>query len=40
MTGIYIMLGVMVMFATVMGIWDLVGQKRRRRDLNDRSSNP
>jgi hypothetical protein len=31
MIGIYIMLGGMVLFATVMGIWDLIGRRQRRR---------
>lgn len=31
MTGIYIMLGGMVLFATVIGILDLIGRRRRRR---------
>jgi hypothetical protein len=31
MTGIYIMLGGMVLFATVIGIWDLIGRRQRRR---------
>ena len=32
MTGIYIMLGTMVLFATIVGVWDLIDQRRRRRD--------
>jgi hypothetical protein len=31
MTGIYIMLGGMVLFATVVGIWDLMAERQRRR---------
>jgi hypothetical protein len=31
MTGIYIMLGGMVLFATVIGIWDLMAERQRRR---------
>jgi len=31
MTGIYIMLGGMVLFATVIGIWDTIGRRRRRQ---------
>ncbi len=36
MTGIYIMLGTMVLFATVIGVWDLIGQRQARRDLTRR----
>jgi len=36
MTGIYIMLGTMVLFATVVGVWDLIAQRRNRRDLTRR----
>jgi len=31
MTGIYIMLGTMVLFATVVVVWDLVADRQRRR---------
>ena len=33
MTGIYIMLGTMVLFATVLTVWDQIGQRQERRDL-------
>ena len=36
MTGIYIMLGTMVLFATVVGIWDLIGRRHERRNLTRR----
>jgi hypothetical protein len=36
MTGVYIMLSVMVLFAAVITVWDLVGQRKRRRDLTRR----
>ena len=36
MTGIYIMLGGMVLFATIVGVWDLIGERRRLRDLTRR----
>jgi len=36
MTGIYIMLGTMVLFATVVGVWDLIGRRRERRDIRRR----
>jgi hypothetical protein len=36
MTGIYIMLGGMVLFATIVGVWDLIGQRRSRRDVTRR----
>ena len=31
MTGIYIMLGTMVLFATVVCVWDLIAERQRRR---------
>ena len=31
MTGIYIMLGGMVLFATIIGVLDLMGRRQRRR---------
>ena len=31
MTGIYIMLGGMLLFATVIGVLDLLGQRQKRR---------
>lgn len=36
MIGIYIMLGGMVLFATIVGVWDLIGQRRSRRNLTRR----
>ena len=36
MTGIYIMLGTMVLFATVLTVWDQIGRRRERRDLTRR----
>lgn len=32
MAGIYIMLGGMVLFATVVGVLDLLGQRQKRRE--------
>ena len=31
MTGIYIMLCGMVLFATIVGIWDLLGERYKQR---------
>ena len=31
MAGIYIMLGGMVLFATIIGVLDLLGQRQKRR---------
>jgi hypothetical protein len=36
MTGIYIMLSGMVLFATIVGIWDLVAERRNRRGATRR----
>jgi hypothetical protein len=36
MTGIYIMLGTMVLFAAVVTVWDQIGQRRERRDISRR----
>ena len=32
MTGIYIMLGGMVLFASIIGILDLIGRRQRHRE--------
>ena len=32
MTGIYITLGGMVLFASIIGIFDLIGRRQRRRE--------
>jgi hypothetical protein len=36
MTGIYIMLSGMVLFATIVGIWDLVAERRNRHGATRR----
>ena len=32
MAGVYIILGGMVLFATVVGLWDLFAERQRRRE--------
>lgn len=32
MSGIYIMLGTMVLFATIVGVLDIISQRRARRN--------
>lgn len=33
---VYIMLGTMVLFATVVGVWDLIARRQERRNLTRR----
>jgi hypothetical protein len=37
MTGVYIMLGTFVLFATVVGVWDLLAERQAKRRSQSRS---